>query len=260
MKKRFCFAFSLLLTSFVGQVTPVHADDSNLELRGPVPTAGTTQVPENQKPVAGFIAPGADAMMTQDMLLVNPTPGANAAPRPLQAFIGQYLKLDVERTDISFDGLSGIKVLVINETNRPLIIDGTSAQAVVGGKTIKAIPVEKLQQAALPAKQSALDSLMKKVLPAAVTVGMVDTIHDLKELKRPVLDRYGPDEVRRRIELSRFGRRILWPHQQTEGVFYFESDTELAGATVSAPASTLFDNKDSVNLSSTPAPPTTPTP
>ncbi|HEY9680564.1 MAG TPA: hypothetical protein V6C86_03135 [Oculatellaceae cyanobacterium] len=252
MKKRFRLAVSLLLTSLLSPVAIAQAEQGNLELRGPVPTQGTTAVPENQKPVAGFIAPGADAMMTQDMLLVNPTPGSNAAPRPLQAFIGQYLKMDVERTDISFDGLSGIKVLVVNETNRPLIIDGTLAEAVVGGKTFKAIPVETLEQAALPTKMSTLDTLMKKILPATVTVGAVPTLKDFKEMKKPVLDRYGPDEVRRRVELSRFGRRILWPHQQTEGVFYFEADSELTGAKVTAPASTLFDNKDSVILGSTP--------
>ena len=88
MKKALVLSVTLLMTSASSQVNWAYAEQGNLELRGPVPTEGTTTLPDNQQPIAGFTAPGADAMMTPDMLLVNPTPGTGQTPRPLQAFIG----------------------------------------------------------------------------------------------------------------------------------------------------------------------------
>jgi hypothetical protein len=89
-------------------------------------------------------------------------------------------------------------------------------------------------------------------LPAAVTVGAVPTISDIKNAKRPVLDRYGHDEERRSVEASRFGRRILWPHQKTQGIVFFETDDPLGSARIDIPATTLFDQKDTGILSSSP--------
>ena len=242
--------YLLLLTSLLCLSNHAWCEEKKNELRGPIQSEGTTTLPAAQQPIAGFTAPGADAMMTPDMLLVNPSPGAHATPQPLKAFIGQYLKMSVVTADIQVDTLTGIKIIVVNETNRPLVIEGNIAKATVGGQTYTAVHVAQLQQAVLPTKMSAVDALLKKILPAALTIGVAPTVHDIKEMRRPVLGRYGPDEVRREVELSRFGKRILWPHQKTEGVVYFDTQDNLAKATVSAPATTLFDVQDTGLLTS----------
>src|SRR5262249_53732718 len=86
--------------------------------------------------------PGADAVMTEDLLLVNPVQKPTAPqPAPLKAFVGQSLTISIERSDISLEKLQGVMVSVINETNRPLVLEGDNAEATVGAATYKCAPL-----------------------------------------------------------------------------------------------------------------------
>lgn len=204
---------------------------------------------EETKPEA---APGADAVMTEDLLMVNPPQKPSAPqPAPLQAFVGQSLTITVEPSDISLKDLQGVMVSVINETNRPLVLEGDNAQAIVGEITYKCAPLITIQNSVLPdhSGKAMAKGFFTKVIPAAATVGLVPTFKDISTMKKPIRLRYGPDELRRMAESSRFGARILWPHQKTNGIVYFDSSDKLDGAKIMIPAQTLFDASDKTLLS-----------
>jgi hypothetical protein len=200
------------------------------------------------KPEAG---PGADSVMTPDLLLVNPSNKAGKTREPLQAFVGQSLTLKIERSDISLGNLQGIMVYIVNDTNRPLVLEGDSAQAVIDSGYYKCASLVTVQKSVLPINggKAMAAGVFTKVLPAAATVGLDPTIKDVIQLKQPVRLRYGPDELRRLAEASRFGARILWPHEKTNGVVYFDPAVSLAGAKIEIPVETLFEPTDKTLLS-----------
>jgi len=194
-------------------------------------------------------APGADAMMTQDLLLVNPNKSGQA-PQPLQSFVGQTLKISVDHSKIDFRKLAGIKITVINDTTRPLVIDGKEAKAIVGTKTYQNVSLPVLQKKVLPRKglEANAGRFVTDVVPATVTVGATPTVEDYIRLEKPIRKRYGSDQRRRSAEITRFGERILWPHQETQGILYFQTSEDLSKAKIQIPAHTLFDAPDKAIL------------
>ncbi|PWT96511.1 MAG: hypothetical protein C5B53_09530 [Candidatus Melainabacteria bacterium] len=206
---------------------------------------------EESKPEA---APGADAVMTEDLLMVDPAQKPSAPqPAPLKAFVGQSLTITVERSDICLEKLQGVMVSVVNETSRPLVLDGDNAEAIGDGANYKCAPLLTIQRSVLPDRsgKAMAKGFFTKVLPAAATVGLVPTIEDISTMKKPIRLRYGPDELRRLAEASRFGSRILWPHQKTNGIVYFDSAQNLTGTKITIPVQTLFDASDKSVLSAT---------
>jgi hypothetical protein len=181
--------------------------------------------------------------MTPDMLLVSPKNAGQAHAEPLKAYIGTTVALHVERYDVDYDKLKGILVSVTNETNRPLVIDGNRAEVSVAGRATTAAPVTVLQQIVVP-PHKLLEDILTKIVPAAATVGAIPTYKDYKLNRRPINERYGADELRRRLEAARFGRRILWPQQKSTGVVFFDTAESLNGAALQIPAMTLYDLKD----------------
>lgn len=249
------FKLALLLPLSLSFLPPaLAAEIKNLDLKAPIETPGNTPLPEkDQAAMGGLSAPGADAMMTPDMLLVSPKTPNNKPPEPLQAYVGETLKIEIDRADIQFDKLRGVMVTVTNATNRSLVINGEKATAVVDGKTIPVASVATVQLTAVPPHNGkAAEDFLTKILPAAVSVGAVPTIRDIRDIKKPIVDRYGADELRRRVEASRFGRRIIWPEEKSQGVLYFDTTSDMGTATISIPASTLFDKPDKSVLTATP--------
>jgi hypothetical protein len=247
------FAFSLVLAAENG----LFASSESVELKGQIPTPAPIPLRAKQtdaNAMGGFSAPGADAIMTPDMLLITPTKQAEKTAVPLKDLTGTALKLQIERSDIVFDKLRGVMVSIINETNRPLVIDGDQGTATIGNQTYTCVPVSTIQQAIVPSRKGRqeLEEVFTNAVPAAFTVGAAPTVRDILESRKPVLQRYGPDELRRKVEYSRFGRRILWTNQKVEGILYFKTDSEVKGPRISIPVATLFDSKDSSMLSSAP--------
>jgi hypothetical protein len=256
MNRRILSPFLLVQLLFASQQYAGAEDIQHLELREPIDTTGTTPIPNKTGAdgMGGLSAPGADAIMTPNMLLVSPQAAGKKPPEPLQAYVGSYLKMQVDRYDVTFDRLQGILITVINETNRPLVVNGNKAEALIGGKSYVAVPVTTLQTIVIPAHNASqvLEDILTKIMPAAATIGAVPTIKDFNSLKKPVLERYGADELRRRVEASRFGRRILWPQEKSSAVLYFDTAVDLNNCSVQIPASTLFDQQDKSMLTSSP--------
>ena len=241
-------------TPVLGEVenkaSSISPNELPLSSQGDASSLGTTPtlrgMNEQQNNNAGVSsAPGADAMMTQDLLLVNPNKNGQT-PQPLQSFVGQTLKISVDHKQINFRKLAGLKITVINDTTRPLVIDGKDAKAIMGSKTYLNVPLPVLQKKVLPSKtlEANAGRMVVEVVPSAATVGATTTIEDYHKMKQPIRKRYGSDQRRRAAEVSRFGERILWPHQETQGILYFETNDDISQAKVQIPAHTLFDAPD----------------
>jgi hypothetical protein len=232
------------------------------ELKGPIidlQGQGTTPLPEKGEAgsMAGLgTAPGSGTTMTQDMLLVSPTASQTGTPQPLTAYIGMTLKIDVDRKEVLFKDLRGLAITVLNDTNRALIVDGENATARIGNRALKCASLTALQLAVLPehgVSKVPID-LLTIVAPAGATAGAWPTVEDLYKFSRPPLMRYGRDQQRRLVEATRFGKRILWPHEKTQGIVYFQTKEPIAGASVEIPVNTLFDKNDTGTLICAPAP------
>lgn len=255
MKFKFALASLFALSLALACRNAVFADSAPVQLRLQTPENAT---PSQQKPpdaaIGGFAAPGADAVMTPDMLLVTPSNEAQEKPPPLKDLIGSALKMHIDRGDIEFDKLRGVMITVTNDANRPVVVDGDKAIASVAGTKYTCVPVSTIQQLIIPPRHrnQKFEEILTKAVPAAVTVGAAPTVRDIRNSRKPVLQRYGPDELRRQIEYSRFGRRILWSGQKAQGILYFQAESELQGESVVIPATTLFDAQDTATLTSSP--------
>jgi len=210
--------------------------DSKGATTSPLPGSSNTTAPAFSSP---------DVFMTPDFLLVNPK-NSGMLMVPLKSLMGTKLQWSVQRSDTMLGGLSGLQVIVINDTNRPLIVDGDNIKATVGNTNYLCVSVAELQASILPSQTTAakLHRTVSRIVPAAVTVGLEPTIKDVIISKRPVLQRYGTDENRREAEATRFGKRILWPHEKTQGIVYFKTCDSLTGAKIEIPVSMLFDPQD----------------
>ena len=247
------------------KLRPSMPGSTKIPAQSPAAAAATAQddaaaklAPENkigapaEPSIGGLSAPGQDAMMTPDLLLVRPTDSAKQQAAPLKSFINSGLTMTVDQRNIAFEHLAGVQITVVNKTGRGILVDGTRATVTSGGAPLNAIPVTVLQKAVLPKSglDQALKSIGTNIVPAAMTIGVVPAVKDEFKIRKPVLQRYGPDEKRREVESSRFGRRIIWPNQSTQGILYFQTDSPLATSHVEIPAATLFDTTDACVLSS----------
>lgn len=224
-------------------------------LKGPITeTKGTTDLPQTSSDSMAGLGPGQNAVMTQDMLLVSPKSADGKQPLPITGYIGMTLKMDVERKVVKFKDLRGLPVTVTNDTNRPLVINADEAVAKVGDKSYKCTTLTGVQLTVQPPPTltKAAADMVTKVAPAAATVGAIPTAYDFYKYSKPSLTRYGKDQERRVVESSRFGKRILWPHEKTQGIIYFDSKAPIEKASIEIPVATLFDKKDSGILTSNP--------
>lgn len=223
--------------------------------KGTILQGGDSTSPFTNKPISPEkgnepspeTAPGADSVMTPSLLLVSPiNKGSAQANEPLKAFIGQSLILKVEDSNINIGSMHGIMISVVNDTSRPLVLDGDNAKVTIDSQTVTCAPLIALQRSVLPKHdaKTMTAEVFTKLIPAALSVGLVPTIRDIKTIRKPIRERYGPDERRRLMEASRFGKRILWPHQQTKGVVYFQDIETIAGSKLEMSVHTLFDIPD----------------
>ena len=252
----------LILCSLLGSLQaqiPSLAESG--EIKAPIDTSGTTPV-QNTAPasdsIGGLSAPGANEIMNSDFLMMQNEPGAKP-PEPLSTFLGTDLTLDINREDISFAHLHGLMITVVNKTNRPLVIDGDKATALMSGTSVRCVPVTVIQNAIIPARdlEHLLVFIATNIAPAAISIGVIPTTKDIVRDRKPVLDRYGYDEKRRRVEASRFGRRICC-NMKRPRASCFSMPEPLTGARIEVPSSTLFDAKDACMMVSQPG--TTPSP
>jgi hypothetical protein len=89
----------------------------------------------------------------------------------------------------------------------------------------------------------------ENTVTAALTLGAVQAVDGEKVRRGPIADRYGFDNANRNDRLGRFGERILWPEDSSEGLVYFKTNNSLAGTTIQVPVSDFYNRNDSITVS-----------
>jgi hypothetical protein len=169
----------------------------------------------------------------------------------LKGMVGTYAQMKIHAGhDITVGQLHGIMIEVENDTDRPLLFDGDLATATSGDKRLKAATLATVDNVANPRK-SKTERFMRDVVvcsEAAATLGAVPAVKDSIMQAGPIPQRYGADEARRINELSRFGKRVLWPGDTTTGFIYFKTADPLKGFVIELPVSSTIDATDHGSL------------
>lgn len=166
------------------------------------------------------------------------------------AIVKSNVRVNIDKQDVILDHMHGLVVEVHNSTDRALLIEGDKAVATLGSAHYQSAPLIKVENAACPPKSPLVKvaTTTAAVVAAGATVGAIPTIRDSRMQSGPILKRYGCDEARRQDELSRFGKRIVWPGDTTKGVIYFATKHVLTGASVELPISSAFDHGDHTSV------------
>jgi hypothetical protein len=162
-----------------------------------------------------------------------------APPAPLMGTIVQEVAVTIDKVPIQRGPFVGLAVHLHNGTNSPLMFDGDRARVTVGGQVVTAIS-DAVLEAATGAPPTARQEA-RIGIANAITVGMASTIQDAKREKGPILPRYGVDQMRREATLERFGTRILFPGDDTQGIVFFKGNCKLDAAQLELPVVTFPD-------------------
>jgi hypothetical protein len=199
--------------------------------------------------------PQTSSTMPQDALSpllqdpLNTQPGKTK--QPLQAIVGIQASLTIMPGQVVLKKFRGLKIKVTNDTDRPIIFDGDNAVATAGGANYNTAPLVQLEEInRLPHTfGQKLSSDLKATTTATVTVGAMQTAEGIKSQMGPILPRYEGDEKRRELEDTRFGKRVVYPGETSEGILYFPTNDSLQGAVLQLPTSSLYDNNDKAAVS-----------
>jgi hypothetical protein len=170
---------------------------------------------------------------------LNATPTLNEAapPPPLMGTITQEVALTIDKQQIQRGPFVGLVLHLHNGTNSPLMFDGNRARITVGGQCVDAVSDAALEAVAAPPYTIAGD--LKVGLADAVTIGVYSALRDEIKQRGPILPRYGTDQMRREATLERFGTRILWPGDETQGIVFFRTSSKLDNTNVQLPVVTF---------------------
>lgn len=170
---------------------------------------------------------------------------------PLNTVISGNLDVNLGSASVDTTGFRTIQLTVTNRTDRPIVLDGSSAVAIVGGARLNCAPMSKIEPK-IPAPDNPAHKYLKDVrssISAFATVGGLQTLEDKLNDMQEVRKHYGFDEARREELESRFGRRILFPGESTTGTLFLKTKQNLKNATVELPICSLGDKNDSASIS-----------
>jgi hypothetical protein len=162
---------------------------------------------------------------------------------PLSAVISS-VELTTDPNEYVLGPYHGLHVHVHNGTDRPLVLNGDMATMHLGSEIVRPISIRQVDYEVCPPLTTGEQALV--AAKVAVTVGWNSAIADEKVQRGIILGRYGCDEHRRQDEQNRFGKRILWPGDDSDGVVYFQTDQSLKGGTIEMPISMTDANNNSV--------------
>ena len=154
------------------------------------------------------------------VLLLFPQSGYAAAVNELDAASLSKVRdnLSISVTVASkTSSLLKIRLDVKNDGNVPVVIDTTNAE--LSGTNSLA-----LQQSSSKLFQRRVPRLINGIL-AASSVGIIPTLAEISEQKGTVLDRYGKDQERRKIEEEMFGKSLIYPGESATGLISFSAPT-----------------------------------
>ena len=173
------------------------------------------------------------------------------AKAPLSSIISANAEMRIDNNAVILGAMRGLAIEVVNNTDRPLIFWGDKAIATIGENHLHCAPLialEEMTNPVLTLKEKVIDDI-KATTIAGGSIGGIPTLNDINRQAGPILGRYGGDEDRREGEISRFGKRVVWPGDTTKGVVYFVTKQPLTGASIDMPVSALYDSTDQSSVS-----------
>lgn len=170
------------------------------------------------------------------------------APLPLAplATVLANLELSALWSPAPVRGMQAVKLIVKNNSDRPLSFEADQATIIMGQENLAAAPMleveKRIQQPDNPHGYMARS--LENTVTAAVTVGAVQTVDGQLRLNGPIQQRYGWDNIRRIDRQSMFAKRILWPGDSTEGNIFFLGTPARSGASLRIPVAAFYDKSE----------------
>lgn len=205
---------------------------------GSAPAPGTPDVTPGTTMLNPPPAGSPNAIPSPSSVLPSAGLGSAAANQPLQATVGA-VELAIGNAPVEVGNCIGVKIHIQNNTNSPLLLDGDRASLEKGGNTMACVTNSTVELNADPPQT--IGQIAKNGLAGAVTIGAALAIHDQMIQNGPILGRFRGDERRREAAAERFGKRIVWTGDSTEGVIFFPTTNvgDINGGNVKVPVCTF---------------------
>jgi hypothetical protein len=173
--------------------------------------------------------------------------------RPLSATVGREIDLTVARATAFTGRFVALSVKVENKSDKTLVIDGDRAS--LSSDDTKVASIACLTQANVDAigkppttAKAKITTDFKSTIEAALTVGAIPTAQTIIVEHGPILKRYEWDESRREHEETRFGKRLLYPGDKSDGTIYFKDGTSFDQKSLVIPVKSFYDGADQAAL------------
>jgi hypothetical protein len=201
------------------------------------PAAAGTIVPDTITGVAPVPGDSNVLNLPNAADIINPNRESLQSP-PLMGVITQQVSVTVGKQPIRRGPFSGLLVHLHNGTNSPLMFDGDRARVRIGSdQLVPAVSDATLEATVAPPPSKRHE--WRVGLDNAFTLGWSSTIFEEWLERGPVLPRFGDDQLRREATLERFGLRILWPGDETQGIVFFATPDSLETGKLELPVATF---------------------
>ncbi|HEY9678803.1 MAG TPA: hypothetical protein V6C76_12390 [Drouetiella sp.] len=166
-----------------------------------------------------------------------------------------------ELVDVSFTGavapskkFKAVRIKVSNRSDTPIVFDGNRSAIVIqpGGQIVaKCISQKQLDTVGRPPTTfgEKVSADLKDTVTAAASVGVVQSAKTFAIQAGPIEKRYEYDRERQTNEESRFGQRLVYPGESSEGNIYFDKNILLDSGAIQIPVKTLYDASKEATLS-----------
>ncbi len=221
--------------SFLGSISAVFAEANAVDSQAPV-DPGLRPSIETHAPIP---LPAGLAPISKD-------PFQAAVPLAPLANVLDKIELSALSAPAPVKGMLAVKVVVRNNTDRPLNFEGDLATLSIGASNLSSAPMleveKRIKQPDNP--HGYFLRSMENTVTAATTVGAVQTVDGQVRLTGPIQQRYGWDNIRRIDRQSMFAKRVLWPGDSTEGNLFFLGTASASGAALKIPVCAFYDRAD----------------
>jgi hypothetical protein len=173
--------------------------------------------------------------------------------RPLSATVGRDIDLTVARATAFTGRFVALSVKVENKSDKTLVVDGDRAS--LSSDDTKVASIACLTQANVDAigkppttAKAKITTDFKSTVEAALTLGAIPTAQTIIVEHGPILKRYEWDESRREHEEARFGKRLLYPGDKSDGMIYFKDGISFDQKSLVIPVKSFYDGADQAAL------------
>lgn len=181
----------------------------------------------------------------------NVDPKAKSKLKPLKDIAAKAIQLLVEQDDVVVRGKHGVRIHVVNNSDRAVIFNGDDAIATLNGIEHQSSIMSEFDDlsGSQPTFISELDA-MDPGKPEAISIRGIQSYNDLLKKPKPTLDRFNRDDYQRKeADQTRFGQRILWPGDSSSGTIIFQSSEALCSSRLKIPICSFFDATDRAEAS-----------